>query len=128
MKWTYLIAIFFGGGLGSLLRFLTSRLTLTFQSDSKFPLATFAANVLACCVMITVVVINQKYKVLSEEWKMFWLVGVCGGFSTFSTFSYENWILYREGFYLTLIGNVLISVAACFLIFWAGSRLFIASN
>jgi CrcB protein len=49
-------------------------------------------------------------------------VGVCGGFSTFSTFSYENFLLFREGFPGLAVANVLVNVVACLAIFFVIAR------
>lgn len=123
MKLINLVAIFVGGGLGSVARFLVSRLVISVGYKSNFPLATLLANLGACIVMALVLSFTLRDKSISESWSLFWLVGVCGGFSTFSTFSYENWLLVKDGLYGVLALNILLSVVMCVGIFVVASRL-----
>lgn len=123
MKLINLVAIFVGGGLGSVARFLVSRLVISVGYKSNFPLATLLANLGACIVMALVLSFTLRDKSISESWSLFWLVGVCGGFSTFSTFSYENWLLVKDGLYGVLALNILLSVIMCVGVFVVASRL-----
>ena len=123
MKLINLVAIFVGGGLGSVARFFVSRLVISVGYKSNFPLATLLANLGACIVMALVLSFTLRDKSISESWSLFWLVGVCGGFSTFSSFSYENWLLVKDGLYGVLALNILLSVVMCVGIFVVASRL-----
>ena len=104
-----ILAIFIGGGLGSVLRYVVSKGVLGFYSGS-FPLGTFIANILSCIVLALVVLITKKSNV-SEVITLFLLTGFCGGFSTFSTFSFETFELFKQGNLMIALLNILISVA-----------------
>lgn len=107
-----LLAIFIGGGLGSICRYGISAWVMRL-SDGQFPWGTLSANVLACIVMGIIWMLLGKDIQRNSGWVAFGIVGFCGGFSTFSTFSFETLRLLREGMFLWAGLNVLISVLAC---------------
>jgi CrcB protein len=112
------IAIFVGGGLGSLARYGVSKASLLWFK-SAFPMGTLFANVLSCIILALAVGLFKDKIAAHPFWMPMIVIGFCGGFSTFSTFSYETMQLMQNGNYGYAIANIVISVAVCIgLIFW----------
>lgn len=110
-----LLAVFIGGGIGSACRFGVSQLVLSL-SATKLPWGTLAANMLACLLLGLIFLIGGKEIHRQHGWIALLVIGFCGGFSTFSTFSFETLRLMREGMMLWAAGNIVLSVASCLLI------------
>lgn len=107
--WVNYLAVFIGGGLGSVFRFGVSRLiTSNFQQIN--PSATLVANILATLLLGIMLLAGSNRLIEAPVLKALLITGFCGGFSTFSTFSYESFILLREGQFFLAVANVVISV------------------
>ena len=88
-----------GGFLGSIARYFTA-LILTRHFPSSFPYGTFAANIIGCLIIGIVFGLSERFNWLTPEWRIFLTTGFCGGFTTFSSFAYENIRLLQKGDYL----------------------------
>jgi CrcB protein len=96
-----LLLIGLGGFVGSVARFLVSQVNTRVDWFS-IPIGTLAVNVLGSLLIGFLIGISEKSPILTVELRMFLMVGLCGGFTTFSSFTGENLMLLRNGQYLPL--------------------------
>lgn len=114
------LLVFLGGGLGSVLRYSIHRALFSFAS--AFPWATFAANALSCILLGFLVEWSAK-GLLSDSQRLLLMTGLCGGFSTFSTFTGETLHLYQRGLPIAAIANVLANLVVCMICLILGMKL-----
>ena len=114
-----LLLIGVGGALGSMARYLLSTLVYRLV-PSLFPFGTFVVNVVGCVLFGIIVGLAEQRFVLSPDARAFLLIGVLGGFTTFSTFAFESFELLRDGQFLSAILNVAGQVVAGIVGLWAG--------
>ena len=111
-----LFFVFIGGGLGSALRYIIGRYLN--HSESVFPLGTFAVNILGSLLIGIIIGLAAKNNTLSQNQTLLLATGFCGGFTTFSTFAYENHVLFKNGdftsFFLYSFGSFLLAFVAVF--------------
>jgi CrcB protein len=106
------ILVFLGGGLGSVLRYSIGRWIGTLHTH-YFPFGTLVANVLACFALGLILGFADTRQLMSSSAKIFWTIGFCGGFSTFSTFSGETLSLIQSGFTGSSLIYIGTSLALC---------------
>jgi len=84
-----LLIIGTGGFLGSVSRYLVSQY-LQKIFETTFPIGTLVVNVIGSFLIGLIYAFSERGDILTPEWRMFLAVGLCGGFTTFSSFAYEN--------------------------------------
>jgi CrcB protein len=107
-----ILIVFLGGGLGSVVRYLLSRWISALHTQN-FPWGTLTVNVVACLFLGIMVGLADQKQMISPSMRLFWTVGFCGGFSTFSTFSIETLQLMQGGFTGSLLFYIALSVLLC---------------
>ena len=116
-KW-FLLAT--GGICGTLGRYLLSGVVYRWMGTA-FPYGTMAVNLLGCFVIGFLGTLAEQKFLLGPDLRLFWMVGLLGAFTTFSSLIYESWRLIEQGQLLlagaNLVGSMVFGLAA----FWAGS-------
>ena len=100
-----------GGGIGAILRYLLSSISL----KSDFPFMTLLINILGAILIGMIVSMNMKQNILSPDTVLFLKTGVCGGFTTFSTFSLESVTLLEQHKPVVAISYMILSLLLCLL-------------
>jgi fluoride exporter len=101
-----LLLVGLGSSIGGIARFIVGRYIQS-AVHGTFPWGTFTVNVVGCLVIGLVLGLAMK---VPAEWKLFFVVGICGGFTTFSTFTLENFELLRSGDFFQFIWYSSLSV------------------
>ena len=113
-----LLLVGLGGFIGSIARYLVSKLNLTWYFHD-IPMGTLTLNILGSILIGFFLGIFVNSDLLNTNLKLFLVVGICGGFTTFSSFTNENFQLLQNGQFLTAavyaLGSLLFGVIAVYL-------------
>src|ERR1700747_1346029 len=109
------ILVFIGGALGSVWRFWWSGWVAT-RLGQTFPFGTLVVNVVASALigLVSGLALRLGTTAMATALQQFLAVGVCGGLSTFSSFSLQTWNLLIQRRWMAAIANILVSTAVCF--------------
>ncbi len=117
-----LLLVALGGAFGSVARYALSTFVLR-ASGTLFPLGTFAVNLLGCLVFGVIAGTAEQRVALTPASRAFLLVGVLGGFTTFSSYAFESFALLRDGQFLPAAVNIVGQVVAGLAGVWLGVAL-----
>ena len=111
------LLVFLGGGLGSALRYLVGKYLNS--PETGIPYGTFAVNILGSLLIGIILGLAAKNNTLSQNHTLLLATGFCGGFTTFSTFAYENHVFLKSGdftsFAIYTIASFIVGFLAVFL-------------
>lgn len=107
-----------GGAIGTILRFLLTQFMVGRISPISFPYGTLIVNVSGCFVIGLVYALSDRLN-MSAEFRAFLATGICGGYTTFSAFSYQSISLLKEGhttqFFTYIIASLVLGLVATFI-------------
>ena len=115
-----ILLVFLGGGFGSALRFIIGKWLN--NSENGIPYGTFAANIIGSLLIGVILGLAAKNETLSQSQTLLLATGFCGGFTTFSTFAYENHVFLKSGDFMSFaiytIASFVVGFLAVFLGIW----------
>ncbi len=114
-----LLLVALGGALGSVARALAG----AWIPAGRLPWATLLVNITGSLLIGWLIARFAGANEASLRAQSFWVVGVCGGFTTFSSFSWQTIALMQKGDWPAASANILLSVSLCLLATWIGWRL-----
>lgn len=116
-----ILLVFVGGGFGSVLRYLLGKYLNNTQNG--IPYGTFAANILGSLLIGIILGLALKNNTLSQNHTLLLATGFCGGFTTFSSFAYENHVFLKAGDFTSFAIYTIASFVIGFLAVFGGMSL-----
>lgn len=104
--------VFVGGGIGAVARYWMQGMVYRFM-NGVFPYGTIAVNILGCFLIGLLMTGMEERFMVNPSLRIFITIGILGGFTTFSSFSFETIALFQDGEVFFGMLNILASVAIC---------------
>lgn len=101
--------VFVGAGIGGMLRYWGSNYVYKFLPPT-FPYGTLAVNVVGSFILGLIIYFLDSNQLINQQVRIFLTIGICGGLTTFSTFSFETINFLKEREYLIAGGNIILNV------------------
>jgi CrcB protein len=112
-----------GGFIGAVCRYSLSGFVQRYFPGAAFPIGTLAVNMLGCLLIGLIIGLVESRLLFGPDFRRFALIGVLGGFTTYSTFGYESFALLRDTEYLRAAGNIGLHVILGLALVWVGFAL-----
>lgn len=113
------ILVFLGGGIGASARYWMQG-AVHRMAGAGFPYGTLAVNVLGSLLIGILMSLFEERFVVNPSLRVFLTIGILGGFTTFSSFSYETMALLRDGSFALGLSNISSSIVLCLGATWLG--------
>jgi len=116
------LCVMLGGALGAVSRFAMGTLIQRLYS-AVFPLGTFFINVTGSFLIGLLMMLFLNRPGINANWRLFWVTGILGGYTTFSTFEWETLMALRGGASAAAVLNILLSLGLGFGGVWLGAAI-----
>ncbi len=120
MDWAKIIAVGTGGFIGAIFRYLITIGTERLLPDSNFPYGTAIVNLLGCFAIGFLASVFEMKEWVNPAARLLVFVGILGGFTTFSTFANDGFLLFEEGKTAIAILNISVQIVFGLLLVWLG--------
>lgn len=110
-----------GGALGAICRYLLGLIPI--KTQSGFPVVTLSINLIGAFCIGLIIALSEKYTGFDSRLLLFLKVGLCGGFTTFSTFSHETAMLFQSGKTMLAVIYAVMSTVVCVAAVFGAQRL-----
>ena len=112
--------VFFGGGIGATSRYWLQGAVYR-AVGTQFPYGTLLVNVIGCLAIGFLMTFFEERFVINPTLRLFLTIGILGGFTTYSSFSYETILMLREGNFFAASANVIYTTLNCLGATWVGT-------
>jgi len=123
MDMVKILMVGMGGFAGSICRYIISDLSHRLFNDPFFPYGTIIVNVLGCLFIGLLGGLSETRQIFTPEIRALILIGFLGGFTTFSTFGYEIFMVARDGLFISALTNLILHIILGFGSVWIGFSL-----
>ncbi|MBI3585770.1 MAG: fluoride efflux transporter CrcB [Ignavibacteriales bacterium] len=117
-----IILVFLGGGIGAAARYWLSGVVYQ-KVSTDFPYGTLTVNAIGCLLIGILMAAMEERFLVQPSLRVFLTIGILGGFTTFSTFSFETIALLRDGEILYALVNIFTSIFVCLFGTWVGMQI-----
>lgn len=112
-----------GGFIGALCRFGVSSIIQRNPSLTAFPYGTLLVNMVGCFLIGLTIGMMESRQLVNPEIRSFVIIGILGGFTTYSAFGFETFALLRDAEFIKAVSNVMIHIVGGLVLVWIGYAL-----
>lgn len=110
---SHLVAVAIGGAVGSAGRYWLSGQVTAWMGAGGFPFGTLSVNVIGSFLIGFLMILLQEHWHADAHWRLLLVIGVLGGFTTFSSFSWDTYTLLMQSKYFLAMMNIFMSLFSC---------------